>query len=262
MSNTPWAPPGGNQQNYPAPPKQSGGNTGFVIAAIVIGGGFLLLVCGGILAGLLLPAVQAAREAARRMQCQNNMKQIVLAIYNYESVYKSLPPAYTVDATGKPLHSWRTLILPYMEQQALYNSIDLNKPWDDPVNAALNTVRIPSYSCPSTTIAGSELTCYQLIDDRTAMIYGAEFRKLSEVTDGTSNTLLVVESCEADAVPWMKPQDLKPQNYLNPTTRTNHAGGSNTAMGDGSVKFMSSTINPQVFSAMLSRDGGEVVAPQ
>ena len=68
------------------------------------------------------------------MQCANNLKQIALALRNYESVYHALPPAYTVDAEGKPLHSWRTLILPYLEQQALYDKIDLSKPWDDPAN--------------------------------------------------------------------------------------------------------------------------------
>lgn len=73
-----------------------------------------------ILIGLMLPAVRVSREPARRVQCSNNLKIIALALQNYEATYKSLPPAYTVDATGKRLHSWRTLILPFLEQQALY----------------------------------------------------------------------------------------------------------------------------------------------
>jgi prepilin-type processing-associated H-X9-DG protein len=259
MSNSPWDPPA-PQQNFPAPPKHSGGNAAVVIVAIVVGGGFMLLVCGGILVGLLLPAVQAAREAARRMQCSNNMKQIALAMHNYESTYRSLPPAYTVDANGNPLHSWRTLLLPYMEQQALYNSIDLNKPWNDPANAHISKVVLPVYSCPSTSIGNTELTCYQLIDDPSAMIYRDEFRKFADVTDGLSNTLMVVESCEANAVPWMQPSDLAPQNFLAPSVRQNHAGGCNCAFGDGSVKFLSQGINPQTTSAMISRSGGEAAA--
>lgn len=258
MSNSPWDPPA-PQQNFPAPPK-SGGNTAIVIVAIVVGGGFMLLVCGGILVGLLLPAVQAAREAARRMQCSGNMKQIALAMHNYESTYRSLPPAYTVDANGTPLHSWRTLLLPYMEQQALYNSIDLNKPWNDPANAHISKVVLPIFSCPSTNIVNTELTCYQLIDDPSAMIYRDEFRKFSEVTDGLSNTLMVVESSEANAVPWMQPSDLAPQNFLNPNDRQNHTGGCNCAFGDGSVKFLSQGLNPQTTAAMISRSGGERVA--
>ena len=94
-------------------------------------------MCGGIMAVLLIPAVSSAREAARRMQCSNNLKQIALALHNYHSAYGTLPPAYTIDVDGNRLHSWRTLILPYMEQDALYQQIDFSKPWDDPANAFL-----------------------------------------------------------------------------------------------------------------------------
>src|SRR5262245_3382414 len=66
--------------------------------------------------GLLLPAVSVAREPARRMQCLNNLKQIALALHNYDATYGSLPPAYIADASGKPMHSWRVLILPFLEQ--------------------------------------------------------------------------------------------------------------------------------------------------
>ena len=110
-----------------------------------------LLVVVGIIAfliALLIPATRSARPAARRSQCANNLKQIALALHNYEQAHKALPPAYTVDAEGRPLHSWRTLILPYMEQEPLYRTIDLSKPWDDPANAkALETV-VPVYRCP------------------------------------------------------------------------------------------------------------------
>ncbi len=80
----------------------------------------VMLVCGGILIALLLPAVQAAREAARRAQCQNNLKQIGLALLNYESTFRSFPPAVFTDDHGKPMKSWRVAILPFLEQQALY----------------------------------------------------------------------------------------------------------------------------------------------
>lgn len=67
---------------------------------------------------LFLPATRNVRPAAYRSQCKNNLKQIGLALHNYHDEYQAFPPAYTVDADGKPLHSWRTLILPYMEQKA------------------------------------------------------------------------------------------------------------------------------------------------
>src|SRR4051794_6427956 len=121
----------------------------------------LLAVLGilALLVALLLPATRSAREPARRSQCVNNLKMIALALRNYEQQYKALPPAYSVDAGGRPLHSWRTLILPYLEQARLYNTIDLAKPWDDPANArAMET--IPTvYLCPS-AVGPSGTTTY------------------------------------------------------------------------------------------------------
>jgi len=98
---------------------------------------FQFLACLGIVAALValwLPASRGGREPARRSQCKNNLKQIGLALHNYVDHHGVLPPAYTVDANGKRLHSWRTLILPYLDQAELFNRIDLSKPWDDPVN--------------------------------------------------------------------------------------------------------------------------------
>ena len=98
-----------------------------------------------LLIAMLLPAVRSAGPAAVRSQCINNLKQVALALYNYEDEYKTLPPAYTVDANGRPLHSWRTLILPYLEQGPLYRTIDLAKPWDDPANSEALKTALPVY---------------------------------------------------------------------------------------------------------------------
>ena len=102
-----------------------------------------------ILVALLLPAVQQAREAARRTQCKNNLKQIGIALHSYHDVYKTFPPAYIPDEDGKPMHSWRVLILPFIEQQALYEQYDFNEPWDGPNNSQLANVVISVYQCPS-----------------------------------------------------------------------------------------------------------------
>ena len=111
------------------------------------------LVVGAILmvlVSLLLPARRTATVAARRNTCTNHLKQIAFALLNYQEVYGSLPPAHTVDAAGKPLHSWRVLILPFMEEAALYDKIDLAKPWDDPANREAFETTISGYECPST----------------------------------------------------------------------------------------------------------------
>ncbi len=89
----------------------------------------------GMSVALLLPAVQQARNAARRMQFMNNMKQLGLATLNYESKHRTYPPLFSVDEDGKPLHSWRVLILPYLGQQELYDQIRLDEPWDSEWNS-------------------------------------------------------------------------------------------------------------------------------
>lgn len=119
------------------------------------GVGFLLLFL------LLLPfARPGVRPAARRSHCSTNLKLIAIALHNYKAEYHALPPAYTVDASGKPLHSWRSLILPFFEEdqhyeslssgsRRLYEQIDLTKPWDDPANAEARRYYVPVYGCPS-----------------------------------------------------------------------------------------------------------------
>lgn len=246
----PYQPPLAPQKN------NSGLVIGLVIAVCAVP---VLLVCMGIMIGLLLPAVQAAREAARRMQCSNNMKQIVLALHNYESVYKTFPPAFTTDANGLPLHSWRTLILPYMEQSALYQSIDLSKPWDDPVNLAIAQTIVPTYCCPSVG-APSTNTVYQVILDPKSTFPGAKGIKIREITDGTSNTLAVVETSAGEAVPWMSPQDTDLNSFMAPASG-HHTGGCNCAFCDGSVQFISSSMEAVLRQGLITRDGGESVTP-
>src|SRR5437588_6801844 len=98
---------------------------------------------------LLLPAVQAAREAARRAQCTNNLKQIGLAMHNYHSSNNCFPPAFTTDRDGKPLLSWRVLLLPYLECSSLYANFHLDEPWDSPHNRPLVNQMPSVFACPS-----------------------------------------------------------------------------------------------------------------
>ncbi len=114
----------------------------------------------GILVGLLLPAVQAAREAARRMQCSNNLKQIGLAIHNYESANKRFPPGNITEGPccGTPSRTvWSVCILPYLEQTALNGTFNPNLPIEDPANSFLRQQKMPTYNCPSDTVAGQLL---------------------------------------------------------------------------------------------------------
>lgn len=234
---------------------QKKSNAGCIIASLGIGF-FGLLICGGVLAGLLLPAVQAAREAARRMSCSNNMKEIGLALHNYHSAYGQLPPAYTVDEDGNQLHSWRVAILPFLEQQALYQQIDFSKPWDAPENAAVASTVVPAYTCPSK--AGDPLmTTYVAVVDPSGMFEGAIPTKFNQTTDGLSNTILLVETESENEVHWMNPEDIDLQMLLDRSDTDSHPGGGHVLLGDGAVQFITNFIEVELLEALVTKDGGE-----
>jgi hypothetical protein len=88
-------------------------------------------------------------ERARQVQCANDLKQIAMALHCYHQQYGMLPPAYLADATGRPMHSWRVLLLPFLEAQSLYDQYDFREPWNGPNNSKLLTKMPYFYSCPS-----------------------------------------------------------------------------------------------------------------
>jgi prepilin-type processing-associated H-X9-DG protein len=238
-------------------PERRLGGKGLAIAGIVTGTiGTVMSVL--FLAALLLPAIQAAREAARRAQCVNNLKQIGLALHNYESSYGCFPPEYTTDANGKPLLSWRVLILPYLEQSPLYGQFKQDEPWDGPTNIKLLDQMPKMFTCPSEP-AGTppaKLTHYLGITGGPTLFEGPEGVKVQQITDGTSNTLAVVESNAA--IEWTKPGDVD-ASQIPGALGSKHPGGLNGLFVDGSVKFLKKTLTPVVLKAMTTRDGGEVI---
>jgi type II secretory pathway pseudopilin PulG len=247
------------------PPASSGSNTLMIL--LIVGAVLLVMfiACGGILAALLLPAVQAAREAARRQSCANNMMQIGFAMHNYHSTYGQLPPAYTTDDNGRPLHSWRTILLPYMEQQALYDSIDLSKPWDDPVNQLAAQTVVSAYSCPSYPGSDPTLTTYVAVVDPKGVMSGSKANGFQDVLDGTSNTILFVETESRNAVHWMSPADIELSTFLSPGGNPaaagghSHVGGGHVCLTDGAVRFITDSIDRKVAEALVTKDGAEVI---
>ncbi len=239
-------------------PKKRVTGKGMAITGIVLGGLSMLAV--PIQIALLLPAVQAAREAARRAQCVNNQKQIALAISNYESANSKFPPAAKCDANGKPLLSWRVLILPYLDQQGLYSQFHLDEPWDSPNNKPLADRMPEVFKCPSETALSQGLTTYQVIvDPRGIFTREPTGVPQSGVSDGISGTLTVVEA--KNPVPWTKPEDLSlasPDPLLGAGSK--HPGGFNATMADGSVHFVRTSINPAILRALVTRDGGEIIS--
>lgn len=220
-----------------------------------------LLIVGALLVALFLPAVRSAREAARRNSCVCHFKQIGLALHNYHDVYGEFPPACTVDADGKPLHSWRTLILPYMEETQLYESIDLSKPWDDPVNQKAAQTPMSAYRCPSANYAENETTYFAIVTPNSCLRPGQSL-SFSEIPDGSSRTIIITEVPLDQAVPWMSPHDADEAMIfaINEDSKLAHAGGVfMVGVADGAVRAFTADMPIDTRRALITADGGEPV---
>ncbi len=213
-----------------------------------------------VLAGLLLPAIQKARDAARRTQSANNLKQIALAIINYESTYGRLPSAYIADHnTGKPLLSWRVAVLPFIEQDALYKQFHLDEPWDSDHNKKLIAAMPTIYRHPASTAAPG-MTNYLTVRGKDTAFPGQNGVAPAQITDGMSHTIMAVEACDSKAVPWTKPDDFT-YDEKNPTAGLGglFPGGFNAAFCDGSVRFISSAIDAETLGRLFNRHDGQVI---
>jgi prepilin-type processing-associated H-X9-DG protein len=217
---------------------------------------------------LLLPAVSAAQGAARRTQSVNNLKQIALAIHNYASVNDNrFPTPVLYGGPNKSIpYSWRVAILPYLEQNNLYKEYNFDEPWDGPNNRKLLDKMPSTYSYPAPTGGASSQTnsSYFVLTGGATAFGPAERGKepafgFMDVTDGVSNTIMVVEA-KRD-IPWTKPEDIP----FDPNAPLPELGGFsprvfNVAFADGSVRTISHTISPTVLKALITRAGGEVIS--
>lgn len=275
-----------------------------------------------ILIGLLLPAVQKIREAANRMSCQNNLKQIGLAMHNFESANGGLPPRRNFTAGTR--RGWGPAILSYVEQSALSGNYRLDKDFYAPENAANIIVPLKLFVCPSgpgqrtITVTQAGMTSVGAAGDYfgpnsfSSTLYGLQslsgnntvtalmdndFRRFSDITDGTTNTLLITEqagradfyilgkkqatnaglSQAANWGPWASYQVFQFNQFGSDgitkdgpggpcTINCNnsmgvyafHTGGANAVFADGSVRFLKQTLHPDILFAIVTCNGGEV----
>lgn len=189
--------------------------TGFTLVELLV-----VIAIIGVLIALLLPAVQQAREAARRMQCSNNLKQIGLAMHNYHDTFGGLPAGW-IENNSDQLHAWGTLILPFIEQTALYDNMkpDFGRQdsaiTDDKAGAILQAYRCPSSVLPERNADGLGTSNYNAnhgavwngvtsngdeADRNGALFVHNKSYKFRDITDGTSNTIMVGE-VEGDSRP-------------------------------------------------------------
>ncbi len=236
-------------------PKRSGDTLRLELDA----GGDSKVATAGVLVALLLPAVQAAREAARRAMSSNNLKLLALAMHNYHDVYKHFPARASFDSQGKPLLSWRVHLLPFLGEQALYKEFHLDEPWDSPHNRKL-IPRMPNvYQNPSAP-ARPGMAHYVALVGKGTLFEGNKARSFRDITDGTANTILLVEVNPDRAVIWTKPDDLAfdPDNPLAGLGKA-HPGGFLVALCDGSVRFFLQGIHPAVFRSLAQIADGQHV---
>jgi hypothetical protein len=248
---------------------------------LVGGGGGPGLATSGVAIALLLPAVQQAREAARRTQSQNNLKQIGLALHNYHNVFNHFPEGTIPNdqlAPDKRL-SWLVNVLPYLEQAPLYNAIDKTAGWQADVNSQFVETSVPVFINPSIgTGPGANFShyagCAGVGEDgptlpaghQRAGIFGYDrFSRVRDITDGTSNTIMVFEVQEGLG-PWAQGgktsvRSLAQEPYIHGPDGIGgrHAGGAFVLMGDASARFVSENIDPTLMKALATQAGGETV---
>jgi hypothetical protein len=199
---------------------------------------------------------QALTEARRRTNCSNNLRRIALGMLLYEHEHGTLPPAYTVDPAGKPLHSWRVLLLPYVDEAKLFAQIRLDEPWDSEHNRQFHSAAVAVYQCPSAHMEGGE-TSYSVIVGGPTAFRRAEGRSLD---DFGMNLALVVERWKR--VCWMDPSsELTEKIAMEGIQRGSedavglgceHPGGLQAAMRDGSARFILMALELSALQSLLN----------
>jgi prepilin-type processing-associated H-X9-DG protein len=208
-----------------------------------------------------LPPIHACREAARRMQCCNNLKNIAMAMYNYSTKYGCYPPAYTVDKQGRRMHSWRALLLEFLDRD-LYAKYDFSRPWNSPENKAVADMRCGPYYC-STEHPQNSITSYVMLVGPQAFSDGPTGRKPEEISDGPANTIIVVEMSPSGIL-WTEPRDLntaemsfKINDPNQVGVRSCHTNSAHVLFADGSVQYVISNSDIEKFLKALTTINGK-----
>ncbi len=224
--------------------------------------------------GLLLPAVTEVRDGEAYALSAYNLRQIGGAILNYHEAYQNrLPPVALRDKGGRPLLSWRVLVLPYLEQDLLYQEFDLTEAWDGPHNKPLRAKMPQVYAKGHFGSTGPPYATHYQVVAGPGTAFERDGLSPADFPDGPGNTVLVIEA--ADPVPWTKPGDLVydpngpvPRVGLGYTRPVKFLGrqlyrkaGINAVFADGTWRFIDARIDDASLRALFTRNGGEPVDP-
>jgi hypothetical protein len=203
------------------------------------------------------------RDAWRRSHCKQNLKEIAMALHNYHDRFGCFPPAYLADAAGKPTHSWRVLILPFLDYgKPIYDAYSFDESWDGPKNRRLHNQISYAFKCPSDNSRGSADTSYVAVVGPHVAWPGASSRRLDEF--GTADSILVVEVCNS-GIHWMEPRDLDSSTIsleINPKVGrgicSQHTAGAHICIFDGSVRFLSNRVTARELGPLLRIEGNKL----
>jgi len=206
----------------------------------------------------LSPSVEKFRQRSWREQTSNHLKQMAIAMHNYHDVHGTFPPVGSRSPEGKLLLSWRVLILPFIEQNSLYEQFHLNEPWDSPHNRQLIEKMPECYRCPASNLLPAEgLSTYNVPMGAETIFPSDRALSFREIKDGTSSTILAMEVDDKHAAIWTKPEGY-PLDLARPAEGLggHFEGGFLAAMADCSVRFLSEKVKPEILRAMFTAPRG------
>lgn len=208
-------------------------------------------------------------ELSRAYHCEKNLQQIGQALAMYQAANGSLPPAVVYDAAGKPMHSWRALILPYLRDGKYAGRYSYDEPWDGPKNRKLADWQIEEYVCPNNPNFGKKgITSYvAVVGAQTAFPPGGKSHATTGFADGANDTITIVETTTI-APQWSEPKDLDWDTMsfvVNaphlPSISGRDEEGVHALKADGTVAILPKDLKPLTLKAYLTIDGGEMVDP-
>lgn len=223
-----------------------------MVAVVLIGLGTALYV-----------AIQGAREAALASVCHGPLNQMQVALANYHAYYGRFPPAYLADADGRPMHSWRVLILPYIEEQELYDAYNFDEPWNGLNNSKLADKMPRMFHMRSEPPSSSMTNVVAIVGPGTAFP-GSKSTRMEDFTDGSGNTILLAEVADSN-FHWLEPRDLHVDEMSftvndpsRPSISSSRRRGPYVVFADSiRVHWISPSLRPEMLKALTTIAGSE-----